>query len=527
MSELILEIFSEEMPANMQLDAANRLSIAIINKLKELNLETDSISYDTIASPRHLGTHIKGLPGSDLPIVIEEEVRGPRLNSPEGAINGFLKKYSLSDISALESREDFFYYKHLIQKGDINSLLIKVLEEVLNSFTWPKSMRWNEFDLSWIRPIHSILCMLDDKVIPLKLGHITADNITYGHRFLSPEAIIINNVEEYYRKLRLANVIVSFRERKNIIIEGINKTLATMNLKLLEDEELLNEIVGLVEYPIVLLGKIDQKFMDLPKEVLITTLKYHQKYLMVEHNDGNLAPYFIIVANTITDDNGDQIIQGNEKVLSARLSDAKFFISFDQQSSLFSKHGKLSRLIFHADIGNMSDKVQRITDLSLRLSHQLGMSNDNMVSRAATLSKIDLVTEMVKEFPELQGIIGYYYALYDGEHKEVAEAIKEHYKPQGPNDSVPTTILGAIIAVADKLDNLQQMFAINLKPTGSKDPHALRRAALGIIRIISQHQLKLSFAELGISTEVINFINERLTNFTDQSYDLSWIKSAL
>ncbi|AIF81984.1 glycyl-tRNA ligase subunit beta [endosymbiont of Acanthamoeba sp. UWC8] len=357
--------------------------------------------------------------------------------------------------------------------------------------------------------------MLDNEVLPAKFGHIIASNKTYGHRFLSGKEITVNSASliEYSKLLKENFIILDALNRKEIIQQEIQKIISGKNLSIIEDNELLNEVVNLVEYPVVYLGQIDEKFMTLPEEVLITTLRNNQRYLMLRNStSGKLAPYFIIVSNTIGQDQGKEIIHGNQTVLGARLFDALFFYENDKKMKLEKRIEQLKALTFHKEIGSVYDKIESVKAIAEKLSNRL-QADTAKVIRAVSLMKADLVTEMVGEFPELQGIMGYYYALNDGEGEDIAITIRDHYKPLGPNDYVPTNKVAAIVALADKLDTLNQMFAINIKPTGSKDPFALRRAANGVVRIIAENNfaldIKTDLADLNIREDVINYISER------------------
>jgi glycyl-tRNA synthetase beta chain len=374
-------------------------------------------------------------------------------------------------------------------------------------------MRWGSGDTAWVRPLHSILCIFDGKIVPVSFAGVTAGNVTYGHRFLSPGAITVTNPAEYEAALLKAKVIADREKRKATILEQAEKAAAAQNLTLKKDDGLLEEVTGLVEWPVVLVGTIDAKYMDLPREVLVSEMRAHQKYFALENKDGSLSDKFLITANMETKDAGHAIIAGNERVLRARLADGRFFWDQDRKKTLDEWAQGLKSVTFHAKLGSIADKVERIQALALLLTDYVPNADKKLVERAAKLCKADLVTGMVGEFPELQGVMGRYYALHQKENAAVADAIRDHYKPQGPNDSVPTNPVSICVALADKLDTLVSMFAIGEKPTGSKDPFALRRAALGIIRIILESNIRLPLSAIIPAQggdDILTFFADRL-----------------
>jgi glycyl-tRNA synthetase beta chain len=508
MAELLLELFSEEMPASMQQGAKDQLLAQILAGLKErFGLELQGHAWVT---PRRLGVFI-----DNLPLEIKEskeELRGPKIAAPEQALEGFLRKNNINK-ERLEKRGEYYYAIIARPAAAIREVLGKLIEEVLLGFSWPKSMRWSDHEIKWVRPLHNILCLLDSEILALQFGHIRSNNLSFGHRFMAKDQISISNFSDYKSKLAQAFVILESNDRKQAVLTQVNDAIAAKELAMIEDSDLLSEIAGLVEYPVVLLGEIGEEYMKLPREVLVITLRHHQRYLMLNDLKGNLAPYFIIVANRTTADKGDEIVRGNIKVLNARLEDARFFYTGDKAHSLVSRVDELKGLTFHKEIGTIYDKMQSTKAMVERICTQLKIESGKAI-RAVELSKTDLVTGMVKEFPELQGIMGYYYALNDNEDKEVAIAIRDHYKPQGPSDSLPENLTGALAALADKLDTLNQMFEIGIKPTGSKDPYALRRAAIGVLRILAHYELNLDLANLGLRDDVCAFINERKNNLS-------------
>lgn len=499
MTELLLELFSEEIPARMQEDTALQLKEIITQKLVHELLTV--INIRTYSTPRRITLIIEGLPKQQ-PDKMEEK-RGPRLNAPRQALDGFLKSINLKE-EHLEKRSEFYYAVIHHYGRRTKDLLPDILENCIRELSWPKSMRWGKHDITWIRPLKNILAIYDGDVLPIKFGHLTANNLTEGHRFHAPDSFKVKSVDDYIKKLRKSYVILDHEERKKIIREGAKKLAEEKGFKLKNDERLIKEVSGLVEWPVLLIGKIDEEFMDIPHEILITSMRENQKYFSLLRHDGTMAPYFILAANIEAKDNGKAIIKGNERVLRARLSDARFFWDQDRKVKLESRNKILENVTYHAKLGSIADKVKRITEIAKLIT------DSKEVERAAKLCKADLASGVVGEFPELQGIMGYYYAIHDGESKEIAEAIRDHYKPLGPDDEVPTSPVTVAVALADKIDTLAGMFKAGEKPTGSKDPYALRRAALGVIRIILENNLRISLESLFKNQEVFDFILERL-----------------
>ncbi len=481
MPDFLLELFSEEIPARMQQDAIAHLQNSL---RKNLNISES----EGFVTPRRLAVIIKNLP--DTQSDITAELKGPKIDAPEAALNGFLKKNNLS-IEQLEKR-DGVYFATTFQKGKPTAEILKtIIEEILEKFPWPKSMRWGSGSSTWVRPLHSILCIFGGKIVPVEFAGIKAGNITYGHRFLAPQAITINKPEEYENALTKAFVIADRDKRKTLIESQIESIAKHESLITKPDLALLEEVVGLVEYPQVLVGKIDDKFMDLPPEVLTMVMRSHQKYFALQNQDGILSSNFLITSNMTTDDKGKAIIAGNERVLRARFADGRFFWDTDRKKPLSEWAEGLETVTYHAKLGTVADKVKRIGKLALALADYIPNTDKKLVERTAALCKADLVTGMVGEFAELQGIMGRYYATAQKEPQQVADAIRDHYKPQGAGDNVPTAPVSICVALADKLDTLISMFAIGEKPTGSKDPFALRRAALGVIRILLENNIRL------------------------------------
>ncbi|MDX1949172.1 MAG: glycine--tRNA ligase subunit beta [Rickettsiales bacterium] len=490
MAQLILEIFSEEIPARMQFQAADSLHKSFEEKLKSQNIYFQNCK--SFVTPRRLILFAEGLSLTQEDSVSER--KGPSINATPEALEGFIRSTGLSKdkLTIKSTPKGDFYFAIIRTKGkQTKEILREILEDILQNFHWQKSMRWGENKIRWVRPIRNIACVFGGDVLPIKFGHLESNNISFGHRFLAPEQFKIENFDQFISELEKRFVLADHQKRKKLIAETIQKIGVDNNLVLIQDEHLLNEVTGLVEWPVCLLGSIENKFMSLPPEVLVTTIKTNQKYFNFNDREGNLSPYFVVVSNNKTKDGGLKIIEGNEKVVRARLSDAEFFYRTDKEKGLANFISKLDGIIFHNKIGTMGEKVERISKLAHDFAKELAPDKKDLASQTAYLAKADLASGMVGEFPELQGLMGYYYAIANGEHKEIAEAIRDHYKPQGPNDYVPRNSLSAIIALGDKLETLVSLYVAGERATGSKDPFALRRLALGIIRIILEN--KLSF----------------------------------
>ncbi len=489
MAELLLEIFSEEIPARMQARAAEDLERLVTEGLGKNGLTFEGVrSYVT---PRRLVLVVEGLPvaGPD----VSEEKRGPRVGAPEQALNGFLSSTGLK-LDELESRDTgkgVFYFAVINRKGRATVEVAKeVIEAAMADFPWPKSQRWGANTVRWVRPLQSILCLFDGAVVPVEFGPISAGNVSRGHRFLAPADFTVRDFADYAAKLAAAKVVLDPVERRHAILRQAEDAAAREGLSLRADDGLLAEGTGLGEFPNVLAGTIDDKFMAVPQEVLITSMRAHQKYFSLMNGE-KLAPRFLVTSNMEAADEGSAIVAGNERVLRARLSDAAFFWDTDRKARLDSRLPKLAERLFYARLGTMADKVERMKVLARHLTAFVEGANAQDAERAAELAKADLSTEMVGEFPELQGIMGRYYALNDGEKAAVADAVAEHYSPLGPSDRVPTAPLSVCASLADKIDSLVGFFGIDEKPTGSKDPFALRRAALGVIRLVVENGLRL------------------------------------
>ncbi|MGH6989522.1 MAG: glycine--tRNA ligase subunit beta, partial [Stellaceae bacterium] len=479
MPELLLELLTEEIPARMQVRAAAELAALAEKRFAAAGFA--AIAADSFVTPRRLALVISDLPARQADVM--EERRGPRVGAPPQALDGFLKSAGVPQ-SQLETRDTgkgVFHFANIRRAGRATaSILPELIYAVVLDLAWPKSMRFPAAPFRWVRPLTSVLCLFDGEVVPLNLGDVPVGNETRGHRFLAPEKFTVRDFADYREKLRQAHVMLDASTRRRAIELALYERAAEAGVTVKEDQALLDEVTGLVEWPVVLLGTIDPAFMNLPPEVLTTSMRTHLKYFACLDRNGRLAPKFLLVANNVADDGGAAIVAGNERVLRARLSDARFFWDQDRKVSLESRVLKLKDRVFHAQLGSMLDKVHGLIILSEAIAGFIPGADADRVRRAAELSKADLSTGMVGEFPELQGIMGRYYALHDGETPQVAQAIAEHYSPLGPNDLCPTAPISVTVALADKIDTLVGFFGIDEKPTGSMDPFALRRAALGV-----------------------------------------------
>jgi glycyl-tRNA synthetase beta chain len=524
MSELLLEIFCEEIPSGMQARAGEDLQRLVTDGLKEAGLEFNSAK--NFCGARRLTLVIEGLP--DKSPDVSDERKGPRVGSPDKAIEGFLRAAGLGSVDDAEivsdEKKGDYYVARIEKQGRATSdVIAELVPAVVRQFPWPKSQRWGAGKLRWVRPMHSIICLLGGSVVPFDVDGIKSGNETLGHRFLSEGAITVSDFADYEKKLRDAHVILEAEERQKLILDGALAAAKMASLELVEDATLLAEAAGLVEWPVVLMGAFDEEFLDVPPEVIITAIKKHQKCCSLrDGKSGKLANRFILISNLIADDGGKSIIDGNERVVRARLSDAKFFWDQDCQHSLESRLPKLNDLIFHEKLGTVHDKAHAIARLAMDLSEAIPGTNKKQCEQAAILAKADLVTDMVGEFADLQGLMGKYYAANDGLPEEVGEAIAQHYSPLGPTDTVPTAPVSIVTALCDKLYSLVGFFGIDERPTGSRDPYALRRAALGIIRIVLENEMRLNLTPWFTRTaEVYRDIGENvLKNWTD-AYDVN------
>ncbi|MDZ4320041.1 MAG: glycine--tRNA ligase subunit beta [Phenylobacterium sp.] len=505
MPQLLLELFSEEIPARMQVQAARDLERMARERLAEQGFLPEAMT--AFAGPRRLTLVIEGLPEAQADRT--EERKGPRVGSPEKAMEGFLRSTGLTMDQLVE--QDGVWFAKIERKGrPTPEIVAEMVEAIVRNFPWPKSMTWGRGTLRWVRPLKRIVCLFDGTVVPVSIDGIESGDVTEGHRFMGKaQPFRVKDFDTYRDSLAAHFVVLDVEERKARILDAARTLCFARNLELVEDEGLLNEVAGLAEWPTPVLGDMDPDFLDLPPEVIRTSMRTHQKYFAVrDPATGGLAPHFITVANIQAADGGAAIAAGNAKVLSARLSDARFFWDEDRKLRLEDRLEKLKGVTFHAKLGAMSDRVARITDLARSLAPRVGADPD-AADQAARLAKADLVTGMVGEFPELQGLMGGYYAQAEGLPADVAAAIRDHYKPQGPSDALPAGRVGAALALADKLDSLTGFFGIDEKPTGSRDPYALRRSALGVIRIVLEGGIRLPLRELA-GDDLVAFFADRL-----------------
>ncbi|MGN6747433.1 MAG: glycine--tRNA ligase subunit beta [Xanthobacteraceae bacterium] len=505
MSELLLELFSEEIPARMQVRAAEDLRKAVTDRLIDAGLTYDGAK--AFVTPRRLALAVHGIPMRQPDR--REEKKGPRVGAPEQAIGGFLKAAGLKSIGDAKVTPDKKgdFYVAVIDKPGRPALEVigEILAEVIKSFSWPKSMRWgaqskNPGALNWVRPLHSILATFgpeteDPDIVPLTVDGIVAGNQTRGHRFMAPETFTVRRLADYAAKLDKAKVVLDPERRRDIIRTEAGQLAFAQGLELVEDEGLLAETAGLVEWPVVLMGSFDQAFLQIPEEVIRATIRNNQKcFVLRDAAHAKLVNKFLLVANLEAADGGAAIVAGNERVIRARLSDARFFYQTDLKRRLEDRLPSFADIIFHEKLGSQGERIERIERLAGELAPMVG-ADAKKAKRAARLCKADLLTEIVGEFPELQGTIGKYYAEEQGEDEAVAHAIEDHYRPKGPDDLVPNDPVSIAVALADKIDTLVGFWAVDEKPTGSKDPYALRRAALGIIRLVLDNKIRLPLLE--------------------------------
>ncbi|MGI4850603.1 MAG: glycine--tRNA ligase subunit beta [Janthinobacterium lividum] len=550
MSQLLLEFFSEEIPARMQKGAQETLATLFRQKIIQQGIDSESLEIKTYVTPRRLVLCVENLPTQQQDQ--EEERRGPRVDAPDAALQGFLTSTSLAlaDCDIRETPKGKFYFAVIRKKGKaLKDLWPDLVRDLIADFTWPKSMRWAGSQQTWVRPLHSGLCLFDGEAVHFDviMGDESEPNVptvhfgdtTMGHRFLNPTPFKVENFDQYQETLRACHVILDPKERRQIILEQAEKLAEKEGCRLLEDERLLEELVGLVEWPVLHLGQIDRQFLGLPREVLITSMRVHQRYLVLEHPHDGLS-HFIIVANSIAPDGGRTTIEGNQRVLKARLSDADFFMSQDRRKTLKQHADQLHQLVFHQDLGTLAQKTQRLQQLAQYLAPAFGL-DPKIAGETAALLKSDLVTEMVGEFPELQGIIGQYYARAEGYDLEVATAIGQQYflKSQAEHGSLLTS-LGRLMALVDRFDTLISFFSIGIKPTGSKDPYALRRAALTMVDLLDDQNITLDFDSMvaqihgalkDIASEdkylPLAHVQQQFKEFFDERLKIYWQKQGL
>lgn len=532
MAELLIEILSEEIPAPVQGPAAQALEAGMLKGLGEAGLTWTEV--ETFVTPRRLGIVIDGLPITQEDRI--EERRGPRTNAPDKAVEGFLGSTGVTraDLVEREAKNGTFYFAIVKTKGRPTSEVVaETLVDVITNFPWPKSMHWGSGRLTWVRPMQNLCCVFDGAAIPVNvMDEMTANAVTFGHRFMAPARIKVRNYKGYKKSLEAAQVQIFPEDREQSIREQADQLAKASGYEVIADDALFREVAGLVECPNVLIGRFDEAFLSMPEEVLITAMRAHQRYFGLRGQNGALAPAFIFVADYKASDGDQTIIAGNERVLTARLADAEFFWEQDQKETLESHARRLAGVIFQADLGNLEEKVSRMSALSTKI---LGAVQDHplqpasfldadgaagpAVVRAAELCKADLVTSMVGEFPDLQGLMGRFYAEQGGEPAAVSAAIEEHYAPKGPSDACPTGLVSMVTALSDKIDTLAGFFMIAEPPTGSRDPYALRRAALGVVRILLESKMRLGlrpiltcaldqYAEQGFSGAADNAVED-------------------
>ncbi|MGH6778923.1 MAG: glycine--tRNA ligase subunit beta, partial [Bradyrhizobium sp.] len=507
MPDLLFELFSEEIPARMQTKAADDLRRIVTDRLVAEGLVYEGAK--AFATPRRLALTVHGIPVRQPDL--KEERRGPRVGAPQAAVAGFLKATGLASIDQAKIQRDpkkgDFYIALIEKEGRATiDVLAEMLPVVIRTFPWPKSMRWGARSarpsaLSWVRPLHAITATFgleteEPDIVRFSVDGIEAGQTTFGHRFMAPSAISVRRFEDYEAKLLDAKVVLDPQRRKDTILTDAKQLAFVQGLELVEDQGLLDEVAGLVEWPVVLMGAFDPEFLVIPSEVIRATIRNNQKCFVVsdaktDAKTGKLAGKFILAANVEASDGGGAIVAGNERVIRARLADAKFFYETDLKTRLEDRLPKFESIVFHEKLGTQAERIARIARLAAEIAPLVGADVEK-ARLAARLAKADLLTEVVGEFPELQGLMGRYYALAQGEDPAVAAACEEHYKPQGPNDAVPSNPVSIAVALADKIDTLVGFWAIDEKPTGSKDPYALRRAALGVIRLLLENSLRLS-----------------------------------
>jgi glycyl-tRNA synthetase beta chain len=521
MPDLLLELFSEEIPARMQARAAEDLRKGVTDRLVNAGLVYEGAK--AFVTPRRLALAVHGVPARQPDI--KEERKGPKVGAPEQAIAGFLRAAGLKSIDEAKVQPDKKgdFYVAVIEKPGRAAIDVigEIIPEVIKSFPWPKSMRWGAPSrepgaLTWVRPLHSIVATFgpeteDPDIVQFSVNGIAAGNETRGHRFMAPQSFTVRRLDDYAQKLDKAKVVLDAQRRRDIILTEAKQLAFAQGLELVEDEGLLNEVSGLVEWPVVLLGAFDASFLSIPEEVIRATIRNNQKcFVLRDTETAKLTNKFILVSNIEADDGGKEIVAGNERVIRARLSDAKFFYETDLKTRLEDRLPKFEHIVFHEKLGTQAERIARIERLAGELAPLVG-ANVEKTKRAAQLCKADLLTEVVGEFPELQGLMGRYYAEAQGEDEAVAHACEDHYRPKGPDDLVPSDPVSIAVALADKIDTLTGFWRVDEKPTGSKDPFALRRAALGVIRIVLDNNLRLPLSPFfSKSGDLLVFFADRL-----------------
>ncbi len=535
MPQLLLELFSEEIPARMQAQAGRDLERMARERLAEAGFLPEAVK--SFAGPRRLTLVIEGLPAAQPDRT--EERKGPKVGAPQAALDGFLRSTGLTQ-DQLTERDGVYFALSAKPGRPTPEVIAEMVPAIIRAFPWPKSMKWGTGSLRWVRPLQRILCVFDGEVVPFEIEGIVSGDMTEGHRFMGSRAPFrARHFEAYAAGLEANFVVLDPEERKARILEGARTLCFARGVELVDDQGLLDEVAGLAEWPTPILGDMDPAFLDLPPEVIRTSMRTHQKYFAVrDPKTGGLAPNFLVVSNIEARDGGHLVSIGNARVLSARLNDARFFWDEDRKTPLETRLEKLKAVTFHAKLGTLYQRAERISALAGQIAALIG-ADQAQAERAGLLAKADLTCGMVGEFPELQGLMGGYYARQQGEADAVADAIRDHYKPQGPTDSVPTAPVSVAVALAEKLDTLVGFFAIDEKPTGSKDPYALRRAALGVIRLIADNGLSLdlravtqnhakeAFVASDFDLSLDNFIVDRLrVSLIDQGYRSDYVLAA-
>ena len=526
MPDLLLELFSEEIPARMQAKAADDLRRMVTDRLVAEGLVYEGAK--AFATPRRLALTVHGIPARQPDL--KEERKGPRVGGPAAAIAGFLKATGLASLDQATIQRDpkkGDFYVALIEKPGRGTLdvLADILPVIIRTFPWPKSMRWGERSarpgaLQWVRPLHAIVASFgleteQPDIVNFAVDGIAAGQTTFGHRFMAPGPISVRRFEDYEAKLLDAKVVLDAERRKDAILTDARQLAFAQGYDLVEDPGLLDEVAGLVEWPVVAMGSFEQDFLSIPPEVIRATIRNNMKCFVVsESNTAKLTNKFILTANIEASDGGKAIVAGNERVIRARLSDAKFFYESDLKLKLEDRLPKFDNIVFHEKLGTQAERIRRIERLAAEIAPLVGADVEK-AKRAAHLAKADLLTDVVGEFPELQGLMGKYYALAQGEDASVAAASEEHYKPQGPTDRVPSDPVSVAVALADKIDTLVGFWAIDEKPTGSKDPYALRRAALGVIRLIVENKIRLNLIPL-VARHIATFVNAQASTDIDR-----------
>ena len=528
MPDLLLELFSEEIPARMQAKAADDLRKMVTDKLVAEGLVYEGAK--AFATPRRLALTVHGIPARQPDL--KDERKGPKIGAPDAAVQGFLKAAGLKSLDEAKIQKDpkkGDFYVALIEKPGRPAIdvIAEILPVIIRTFPWPKQMRWGERSakpgaLTWVRPLHSIIATFgleteEPDVVRFDVSGIAAGQTTRGHRFMAPDDISVRRFDDYVTKLEAAKVVLDPQRRKDIILADAKTLAQAQGFELVEDQVLLDEVSGLVEWPVVLMGSFDKEFLSIPGEVIRATIRNNQKCFVVnDPKTGKLANRFILTANIEASDGGKAIVAGNERVIRARLSDAKFFYETDLKTKLEDRLPKFENIVFHEKLGTQAERIARIERLAAEIAPLVGADVEK-AKRAARLCKTDLLTEVVGEFPEVQGLMGKYYALAQGEDASVAAAIEEHYKPQGPGDRVPSDPVSIAVALADKIDILTGFWAIDEKPTGSKDPFALRRAALGVIRLVADNGIRMPLlsifgraAKSHDKSDLLSFFADRL-----------------